>query len=135
MSIYYSLDKALSYNALFYFIIGERGVGKSFNAKKFCIQDFINHNHQFIYLRRYKEELDLACQSFFDDIKSAGFFDDHEFEVKPSKKLTKFYMDGELIGYGVALSTSNILKSTALFVPIQFFIDFRLKNIFESYII
>lgn len=113
MSIYYSLDKALSYNALFYFIIGERGVGKSFNAKKFCIQDFINHNHQFIYLRRYKEELDLACQSFFDDIKSAGFFDEHEFEVKPSKKLTKFYMDGELIGYGVALSTSNILKSTA----------------------
>lgn len=113
MSIYYSLDKALSYNALFYFIIGERGVGKSFNAKKFCIQDFINHNHQFIYLRRYKEELELACQSFFDDIKSAGLFDDHEFEIKPSKKLTKFYMDGELIGYAVALSTSNILKSTA----------------------
>lgn len=111
--MYYSLDKALSYNALFYFIIGERGVGKSFNAKKFCINDFINHNHQFIYLRRYKEELDLACQSFFDDLKSAGLFEDHLFEVKGGKKMTKFYMDDELIGYGIALSTSNILKSTA----------------------
>lgn len=111
--MYYSLDKALSYNALFYFIIGERGVGKSWNTKKFCVQDYINHENQFIYLRRYKEELDLATQSFFDDLKDAGAFSDHEFEVKPSKKLTKFYMDGELIGYGIALSTSNILKSTA----------------------
>ena len=111
--MYYSLDKALSYNALFYFIIGERGVGKSFNTKKFCITDYINHGNQFIYLRRYKEELDLATQAFFDDIKNAGLFEDHEFSVKPSKKLTKFFMDGELIGYGVALSTSNILKSTA----------------------
>ena len=110
--MYYTLDKALSYNALFYFIIGERGVGKSFNAKKFCVQDYINHDNQFIYLRRYKEELDLATQSFFDDLKDAGYFDDHEFEVKGGKKLTKFYMDGEVIGYGIALSTSNILKST-----------------------
>ena len=111
--MFYKLDKALSYNALFYFIIGERGVGKSFNTKMFCINDFINHNHQFIYLRRYKEELDLACQSFFDDLKNAGFFEDHTFEIKGGKKLTKFYMDDELIGYGIALSTSNILKSTA----------------------
>lgn len=110
--MYYTLDKALSYNALFYFIIGERGVGKSFNAKKFCVQDYINHDNQFIYLRRYKEELDLATQSFFDDLKDAGYFDDHEFEIKGGKKLTKFYMDGEVIGYGIALSTSNILKST-----------------------
>ena len=111
--MFYKLDKALSYNALFYFIIGERGVGKSFNTKMFCINDFINHNHQFIYLRRYKEELDLACQSFFDDLKNAGFFEEHTFEIKGGKKLTKFYMDDELIGYGIALSTSNILKSTA----------------------
>lgn len=111
--MYYTLDKALSYNALFYFIIGERGVGKSFNTKKFCINDFINHDNQFIYLRRYKEELDLACQSFFDDLKDAGFFEEHEFQVKPSKKMTKFFIDGELVGYGIALSTSNILKSTA----------------------
>lgn len=111
--MFYSIDRALSYNALFYFIIGERGVGKSFNTKKFCINDYINHQNQFIYLRRYKEELDLACSSFFDDLKKTGLFADHEFEIKPSKKLTKFYMDGELIGYGIALSTSNILKSTA----------------------
>lgn len=111
--MYYTLDKALSYNALFYFIIGERGVGKSFNTKKFCVQDFLNHDHQFIYLRRYKEELDLATQSFFDDLKDAGLFEDHEFQVKGGKKLTKFYMDDELIGYGIALSTSNIMKSTS----------------------
>lgn len=110
--MYYSLDKAISYGCILNFIVGERGCGKSFSSKQLVIQDFLNHENQFIYLRRYKEELDLATQSFFDDIKDAGLFAGHEFNVKPSKKLTKFYIDGELAGYGIALSTSNILKST-----------------------
>lgn len=111
--MYYTLDKLMSYNGLLNFVIGERGCGKSFSSKCFCINDFIKNGNQFIYLRRYKEELDLACSSFFDDVKSAGKFPDAEFEVKPSKKLTKFLIDGEIAGYGIALSTSNILKSTA----------------------
>lgn len=111
--MYYTLDKLLSYNALLNFVIGERGCGKSFSSKCFCINDFINNGNQFIYLRRYKEELDLACSSFFEDIKSANKFVEHEFEIKPSKKLTKFMIDGEVAGYGIALSTSNILKSSA----------------------
>ena len=110
--MYYSLDNLMSRGSLLNFVIGERGVGKSFSSKLFCIKDFIKNGHQFIYLRRYKEELSLACSSFFDDIQAAGFFDDLHFEVKGDKKLTKFLMDGEVIGYGIALSTSNILKST-----------------------
>ena len=110
--MYYSLDNLMSRGSLLNFVIGERGVGKSFSSKLFCIKDFIKNGNQFIYLRRYKEELSLACSSFFDDIQAAGFFDDLHFEVKGDKKLTKFLMDGEVIGYGIALSTSNILKST-----------------------
>lgn len=111
--MYYSYDKLLSYGALLNFVIGERGVGKSFGMKKYCVNDYIKNGNQFIYLRRYKEELQLACSSFFKDLQAAGLFEDHEFKVKGSKNLTIFYMDGEIIGYGIALSTSNILKSTA----------------------
>ena len=111
--MYYTLDKLLSRNAILNFVLGERGVGKSFSSKVYCINDYIKKGNQFIYLRRYKEELTLACSSFFKDVQNAGLFEDHEFKVKGSKNLTMFYMDGEIIGYGIALSTSNILKSTA----------------------
>ena len=111
--MYYTLDKLLSRNAILNFVLGERGVGKSFSSKVHCINDYIKKGNQFIYLRRYKEELTLACSSFFKDVQNAGLFEDHEFQVKGSKNLTIFYMDGEIIGYGIALSTSNILKSTA----------------------
>ena len=39
-------------------------------------------------------------------------FDDLEFNVEKSNGLTKFMCDGEIIGYGAALSTALILKST-----------------------
>ena len=111
--MYYTLDKLISYGSILNFVLGERGVGKSFSSKVFCINDYLKRGNQFIYLRRYKEELQLATSSFFKDVQAAGLFEDHAFEVKGWKNLTTFYMDGEIIGYGVALSTSNILKSTA----------------------
>lgn len=111
--MYYTPDKLISMNGLLHFVIGERGVGKSFAFKNYAVDRYLKKGEQFIYLRRYKEELNLACSSFFKDLQSAGLYKDHEFKVKGSKNLTIFYMDDEIIGYGIALSTSNILKSTA----------------------
>lgn len=111
--MYYTPDKLISRNGLLNFVIGERGVGKSFSFKNLVVDRYLKTGEQFIYLRRYKEELQLACSSFFKDLQCAGLYQDHEFKVKGSKNLTIFYIDGEIIGYGIALSTSNILKSTA----------------------
>ena len=52
--MYYDFSKLVSYNALLSFVIGERGVGKTFGAKKFVINDFLKNGNQFVYLRRYK---------------------------------------------------------------------------------
>ena len=38
--MYYSYDKAISFGALLNFIIGERGVGKSYGAKKWVVKHF-----------------------------------------------------------------------------------------------
>lgn len=112
-NIYYSYDKLFSYNALLNFVVGERGCGKSFGAKVAMIKRFIKHGEQFIYLRRYKTELDTSLQTFWSDIQSKGYFDDLELKVNKKKMLTEFTCDGEVCGYAVPLSTSNILKSTA----------------------
>lgn len=111
--MYYNFDKLFSYSdALIYFVIGERGVGKSFNSKVAMIKKFLRTGEQFLYIRRYKTELDTALATFWDDIQANGYFDDLKLEVKKSKMLTQFLCDGEVCGYAVPLSTANILKST-----------------------
>ena len=101
MGFYYNFDKLFSYNALINIVIGERGVGKSFNAKVAVLKNFLKTGEQFIYLRRYKTELDSALVTFWDDLQSIGFFEDHELKVKKSKMLTQFTCDGEVCGYAV----------------------------------
>lgn len=111
--IYYNYDKLFSFNFLLAFIIGERGCGKTFGAKVAVMKKFLKSGEQFIYLRRYKTELDTALATFWSDLQSNGYFEDYCLEVKKSKMLTEFKCDGKVCGYAVPLSTGNILKSTA----------------------
>lgn len=112
--MFYDYSKLLSYNALLNFVIGERGVGKSFGAKKFVVSDFLKNGNQFVYIRRYKTELDNAYEGFFDQLQDAGYFTEQHFKISASKKkIDKFYCGDEIIGYGVPLSTANILKSAS----------------------
>ena len=108
--MWYDYSKALSYNAMFNFIIGERGVGKTFGAKKYAINRFLKKGEQFVYLRRYKTELKESCGDtgkFFGAIQE--YFPDHEFSVHGhTLKCGKRTM-----GYALALSVANILKSTS----------------------
>lgn len=128
-NIYYNYDKLFSYNFLIAFVIGERGCGKSFNAKVAVMKKFLKSGEQFIYLRRYKTELDTSLQTFWDDLQSNGYFEDYNLTVKKSKMLTEFKCNGKTCGYAVPLSTANILKSTAFpEVSTIIFDEFLLDN-------
>lgn len=111
--IYYNFDKLFSYNFLLAFVIGERGVGKSFNAKVAMLRKYLKNGEQFIYVRRYKTELESALNNFWTDLQEHGYFEDLNLKVKKSKMVTEFLCEGEVCGYAIPLSTSNILKSTA----------------------
>lgn len=111
--IYYNFDKLFSYNFLIAFVIGERGCGKTFNSKVAVLKKFLKTGEQFIYIRRYKTELDTALSTFWNDIQYNGYFADHTLKVKKNKMLTEFVCDNKVCGYAVPLSTANILKSTA----------------------
>lgn len=128
-NIYYNFDKLFSYNFLIAFVIGERGVGKSFNAKVAVMKKFLKTGEQFIYIRRYKTELDTSLQTFWDDLVQHGYFKDCELKVNKSKMLTTFTCKGKVCGYAVPLSTANILKSTAFpKVSTIIFDEFLLDN-------
>ena len=108
-SIFYNYTNVLSYSALFNFILGERGVGKTYGALKFVINRFIKSGEQFVYLRRYKSELKKSVPHLFDSLIQNEEFPDNNLFVRGDT----FYIDGKVAGYAIALSTSNILKSTS----------------------
>lgn len=103
--MYWNINEPLSYNCLFNFIVGARGVGKTYGAKEWAIKDFLKNGNQFVYVRRYKEEFKKA-NKFFDDIKES--FPEVEFGVK----FPYCYINGDLAGNFIALSTAKIEKST-----------------------
>lgn len=104
--MWYDNSRILSYNKILNFIIGNRGGGKSFNAKKWCINDFKKRSKEFIWIRRYKTELAQSeLNSFFDDIRH--LFPDDVLEIKGKAA----YCNGKLFGRFIPLSTSSKEKS------------------------
>ena len=115
MSIFYDYQKVLSYNAFLNIIIGERGVGKTYGAKKYVINRWLKKHKQFVYIRRYETDLESSVGStndnkFFEQVISE--FPNHEFKINKSKKVRKLIMDNQVIGYALPLSSADSLKSS-----------------------
>ncbi|AXF52068.1 MAG: DNA encapsidation protein [Podoviridae sp. ctbd591] len=104
--MYYDINKTLSKQRIFNFVIGPRGVGKTYSAKKRVIDTFVKNGGQFVYIRRYDTELPAAeMRNFFDDVSL--LFPGVEF--KSSRGL--FHINKEVAGWYIPLSKATMLKS------------------------
>jgi len=77
---YYSFNHALSHNATINMIIGGRGLGKTYGAKKKAIKDFIKNGDMHIYMRRFETEM-FAKENYFDDLIAREEFPEWDFRV------------------------------------------------------
>jgi hypothetical protein len=111
---FYSLSPVLSRNAVYNFVIGARGLGKTYSAKRWAIRDYLRNGNQFIYLRRYSTELKSAKNTIFADILHE-FDDVAEFKVHGDELQIKRLgsKEFELAGYAVALSKAQQKKSVS----------------------
>lgn len=75
---YYDTNVIKSYNAVYNFIVGGRGIGKTYGFKYGAIKDYFKHGREFIVLRRYSTELGTR-HSFFDDVHTR--FPKYDFRV------------------------------------------------------
>ena len=98
--MYYDYNNLFSHNALFNFIIGERGVGKTYGIMKKAIKDFIKTMNdkveydesgnkisgpsQFVYLRRYKTEL-KKFNTLLDPLVFNNEFKGHTIKINGDK--------------------------------------------------
>ena len=132
MGMYWDIKKTLSYNCLFNFVVGSRGVGKTYGSLKYCIEMYLKNKRQgkkwqFIYVRRLTTELEklTKCRGgrLFNAVKKE--FPEHEFKAEANV----LYCDKEIIGYAQPLSTASILKSDA-FPDVQMIIfdEFIIDN-------
>ena len=118
-SMFWDLNKTLTYNSLINVIVGNRGGGKTYGAKKRAIDNYIKRGEQFGYIRRYKDDLKEPMVQFFKDIEAA--YPEYEFKTDskyfyirlrpedPGEKWTK----DNIAGYGFTLSTASNKKSIA----------------------
>lgn len=106
---WYNPNEILSHDSLFNFVVSPRGNGKTYGFKKRGIKKGIESKgeKQFMYVRRYKEELEDSKNTFFDDIQKE--FPNVKFEIKGKKG----YADGVCIVHFMALSTSLKKKSVS----------------------
>lgn len=116
-SMFWDINRTLTHNRLFHFIVGNRGGGKTYGAKKRAIENFIKNKEQFGYIRRYKEDLKEPMVQFFNDIMWE--FPDYEFKTdskyfyireKPANDNEKWSKD-DIAGFGFTLSTADNRKS------------------------
>lgn len=105
-NMYYDPNKTLSRQRLFNFVVGARGIGKTYGCKKHVIKQFLRTGKQFVYIRRFETEMPSAeMRNFFDDI--AVEFPDNEFKAGRGV----FTIDTQLAGWYIALSKATMLKS------------------------
>ena len=109
--MYYNGDKIIEKGKLINFILGARGWGKTYYFKKRSIEDCIKTGEQFIYLRRFKEEVTITKDKLFGDILSQF----PGYEIKLEKDTYFINKKGEkhskILGYIIPLSTSSKYKS------------------------
>lgn len=115
---FYNYSKVLSFNAYYNFIVGGRGIGKTYGAKRLAIRDAIKRGEHFIYLRRYREELALSKETFIADI--ASLFPDWEFrangrlaQMSPLSEQGNKKRHWKTVGYFISLSTAQSMKSVS----------------------
>lgn len=103
---YYNVDRTLSKQRLFNFVIGGRGMGKTYGCKEKGIKNFLKKHEQFVYIRRFDTDLQAAkIRNFFSDICDS--FPGTDFKAMNSL----FKINGDIAGWYFPLSTAANLKS------------------------
>lgn len=110
---YYNKDALFSYRAFLNFSISERGLGKTFSAKCWCVDDFKKNGKRFAWVRRYNSELsgdkktktEGCVKTFFKKLQK--YYPKDKFKIKGNHA----FINDKDAGVFLSLSTSQSMKS------------------------
>lgn len=104
---YYDVHEDLDRGLTFNFIIGGRGIGKTFSA----LRSAVSLSGNFIYLRRSKTEIELCALPETNPFKAVNNFDGTDYKIQRAGDLSTILdPEGNVRGYAMALSTFGNLR-------------------------
>ena len=99
---YLDIAAILKFNKPFTFIVGGRGIGKTYGVLKYALE----HDIKIMLMRRTQAQIDLINKPDYSPYKSIALDEDLDIYVRSvSKYSSAIYMDDKIIGYTCALST------------------------------
>ena len=115
---YVNIKEILNHPAVFIFIYGGRGTGKTYGT----LQEMITGHHKFMYLRRLASQVDIVKKESMQPFKILNF--DHDWDINPfpvNKYISAFYESdytedgkrvprGDMLGLLASLSTFSNLR-------------------------
>jgi hypothetical protein len=115
---YVNIAEIIKHPAVFIFIYGGRGTGKTYGT----LQNMITDHHKFIYLRRLASQVDIVKKDSMQPFKVLNF--DHGWDINPfpvNKYISSFYESdytedgkripkGDMLGLLTSLSTFSNLR-------------------------
>lgn len=118
MSTYYDFRKIDSMGAVMNCIVGARGVGKTYGSVTKSIRRALRKGEEFIYLRRYDEDIKAAKLTFFDEFGEE--FPEWDFrvngrvgEASPVSAREDKKRHWTRVCYFIALSKTQAIKSVS----------------------
>lgn len=112
--MFYDWQKTNSYQkADIYFIVGDRGIGKTYGLRKQCILDFQKDGSRFVEICRYASELGDVGSGYFSKMEEKGDFPEGwtwKYETNTLKIMRDGSDEWEVIGYLVALTGQQKAK-------------------------
>lgn len=106
-NFWYDRQRADSFNPAYYWCIGVRGAGKTFQIAKKGVSRFLKTGKQFMYTRRTEAEMEASKDSLLLPLHMEGYFLDHDLQCRGLELLC----DGKVCGHVRALSTAQKYKS------------------------
>lgn len=104
---YLDIPAILHFNQPFTFIVGGRGIGKTYGALKYIIEEKIS----FMLMRRTQTQTDLINKPEFSPFKSIADDLNRDIAVSSNSKYSAIvYLDDEPLGYTCALSTISNMR-------------------------
>lgn len=123
---YYSLKKILKKECVYNIVFGERSNGKTFATLSYALQQYFNHGKQFVYIRRWSEDIkpkrmSNLFNSHLDMVTelSGGKFTGIYYRVGVFYLCTydehgkAIYNDSDILGYAFSLSETEHNKANS----------------------
>lgn len=116
MSKFYSGEKIRKLKDLdnktpeIYIVCGNRTAGKSYDWKKFIINDYFENGNLCLLLFRFIYDMDGCIESFWGDMQRE--FPGHEADAKSFGRgmYQELYVDGKLFGFATFINAANAIK-------------------------